>query len=177
MPPLILLAAAALQQPSPPPAPEIPPQPALTEQIAARDAELFTLLFTGPCEPQRFRALLADDLEFYHDKGGAIRGGDAFAADYARACAARQDPTAWRSRRELVRTSLHVDPVPGVGAIQAGEHLFYERHGAAGAERLAGRARFAQLWTLGPDGQWRLSRVFSYAHGPAEAPAEPPASR
>ncbi len=175
MPPPFLLAAAAALQPSPP-LPPIPPQPALTEAIAARDAELFELLFTGPCDAARFRALLADDLEFYHDRDGAVRGADAFTAGYARYCADRQDPAAWRSRRELVRGSLRVDPVPGVGAIEAGEHLFYERHGAAGTERLAGRARFAQLWVLAPDGSWRLSRVFSYAHGPADEPPPPPAA-
>lgn len=72
--------------------------------------------------------------------------------------------TTWRSRRELVRTSLHVDPVPGHGAIQTGDHLFYERHGAAGTEKLTGKAKFAMLWVLAADGQWKLSRVFSFAH-------------
>ncbi len=73
---------------------------------------------------------------------------------------------AWRSRRALVERSLVVDPVPGHGAIEAGEHLFYERR-SDGPETLAGRARFAQVWALTPDG-WRLSRVLSYAHGPAK---------
>ena len=165
MPPLFLLfAAAAAQTPAPI---AIPAQPALTEAIEARDADLFALLFTGPCDTARFRAFLAEDVEFYHDRDGLIRGADAFTAGFAQACAGRQDPTAWRSRRVLVRESLRVDPVPGVGAIEAGEHLFYERHGVNGAERLVGRARFAQLWVLGADGIWRLSRVFSYAHGPA----------
>ena len=165
MAPLILLAAAATQ---PAPAPvALPDQPALTRQIAARDAELFELLFSGPCDSARFRALLADDIEFYHDRDGAIRSADAFVAGYERSCAARQDPAAWRSRRELVPGTLRVDPIPGLGAVEAGEHLFYEREGVNGAERLAGRARFAQLWVLGPDGAWRLSRVFSFAHGPA----------
>lgn len=172
----LALLLAALAQPQPP-APAIPPQPALTLAIAARDAELFELLFTGPCDTARFRALLAEDVEFYHDKDGAVRGADAFTADYARFCAERQDPAAWRSRRALVRESLRVDPVRGVGAIEAGEHLFYERHGVNGAERLAGRARFAQLWVFGRDGSWRLSRVFSFAHGPASEPAAPPAPR
>ena len=64
--------------------------------------------------------------------------------------------------------TLTVAPVPGVGAIEAGEHLFYERQGE-GPERLAGRARFAHLWVLTPAG-WRLSRAFSYAHAAAGAP-------
>ena len=146
----------------------IPPQPALTEQIAARDAQLFTLLFEQ-CDPAAMGDLLASDFEFYHDKAGfAAKGRDSFVARYAKDCAARADPSAWRSRRELVRSSLRVDPVPGHGAIEAGEHLFFERKGVDGPEKLAGRARFAQLWVLESDGKWRLSRVLSYAHGPAK---------
>ena len=147
----------------------VPEQPALTEQIAARDAALFELMFTGPCDLAKMRSFLADDIEFYHDKGGFnARSADDFVAIFAKNCADRQDPQAWRSRRELVRETLHVDPVPGHGAIQAGEHLFFEKKGVNGEEKLAGRARFAQLWVLGPDGQWRVSRVFSFGHRPAE---------
>jgi hypothetical protein len=164
MPILLALAAAA----STPPAVSVPEQPALTEAIEARDAALFELVFTGPCDPERLRSMVADDLEFYHDKAGfAARSGDAFVAKYRGDCDARQKPNPWRSRRELVPGTLHVDPVPGWGAIETGEHLFYEREGE-GPEKLAGRARFAQLWVLGADGEWRLSRVFSYGHRPAE---------
>ena len=56
--------------------------------------------------------------------------------------------------------------MPGYGAIEDGEHVFYERRGD-GPERLVGRARFTQLWRLTPDG-WRLARVFSYAHRAVE---------
>ena len=167
MPPIALplAALAAAAQPAEP-AVALPPPEALRAEIAARDSELFELLFDR-CEPERMRALLAPDLEFYHDRQGLIRGADRFVADYARFCAERQAPGAWRSRRELMAETLVVDPVPGLGAIEAGEHVFYERQGD-GPERLAGRARFAQLWVLGPDGQWRLSRVLSYSHRPAE---------
>ena len=167
MPPFLLFAAAATGQPAPASV-TLPDQPALTQQIAARDSELFELLFSGHCDSARFRGLLADDIEFYHDKDGAIRSADAFVAGYERNCAARQDPGAWRSRRELVPGTLRVDPIPGLGAVEAGEHLFYEREGVTGTEQLAGRARFAPLWVLGPDGTWRLSRVFSFAHQAAD---------
>jgi len=166
VPVLAALAAAAQPAAEPPPMPPaIPTGEVLRAEIAARDAELFDTLFNR-CDPARMRALLADDIEFYHDRSGVTRGADAFVADYARACTERQAPDAWRSRRELVADSLVVDPVPGVGAIEAGEHLFYERRGD-GPEQLAGRARFAQLWLRAADG-WRLSRVFSYRHGAAE---------
>lgn len=147
----------------------IPAQPALSEQIARADAELFELFFTGKCDIPRFRSMLADDVEFYHDKAGFnVKSADDFVAIFAKNCRERENPAAWRSRRELVVNSLHVDPVPGWGAIEAGDHLFYERHGTAGAETLTGKAKFAMLWVLGADGKWRLSRVLSYGHAPAK---------
>ena len=144
---------------------QVPPQPELARQIEAADAALFQLFFEGKCDPARFRTMLADDIEFYHDKAGFnVRKAEDFVAMHEQGCKSREDPTTWRSRRELVRTSLHVDPVPGHGAIQTGDHLFYERHGAAGTEKLTGKAKFAMLWVLAADGQWKLSRVFSFAH-------------
>ena len=158
---MLLAFALALAAQDPPALPE---GAALTEAVRARDAELFEILFTR-CAPERMRALVTADIEFYHDRDGVVRSADAFVADYARFCRERQAPDAWRSRRELVAASLNVHPVPGYGAIEDGEHLFYERRGE-GPERLVGRARFTQLWQLTPDG-WRLARVFSYAHAAA----------
>lgn len=144
----------------------VPPEPALTEAIVARDAEFFELFFQG-CDPAKLRTMLADDVEMYHDKGGFVfRSADEMVADYAKSCEARNKPDAWRSRRELVRPSLIVNPVPGHGAMEIGDHQFYERKGD-GPEKLVGKAKFAQLWVLGADGAWRLSRIMSYSHGPA----------
>ncbi|MEK6542031.1 MAG: nuclear transport factor 2 family protein [Pseudomonadota bacterium] len=144
----------------------IPDGAALTDAIRARDAEFFDVFFDG-CEPERVRAMLTDDFEMYHDRAGVVAtSADPFVADYAVQCTARLQPDAWRSRRELVAESLLVNPVPGFGAIEQGDHLFYERRGD-GPERLAGRAHFVQLWQLTGDG-WKLARVFSYAHAAAE---------
>jgi hypothetical protein len=160
---IALLLAAVLD--ASPPAP-MPDGTDLRTSIEARDAELFQLFFTG-CDPGRLRTMLADDLEFYHDKGGFVfRNAEAMVADYAKQCAERAKPDAWRSRRELVPSSLIVDPVPGHGAMEAGDHLFYERKGD-GPERLAGKGRFAMVWKW-EAGQWKLSRVLSYAHVAAE---------
>ena len=145
--------------------PPMPEGPALRASIEKRDAELFELFFQG-CDPGKLRPMLADDVEFYHDKGGFVfRNAEAMVADYAKQCAERAKPDSWRSRRELVASSLIVDPVPGYGAMEAGDHLFYERKGD-GPEKLVGRARFAIVWKRDADG-WKLSRALSYAHAPA----------
>jgi hypothetical protein len=147
----------------------VPPQPELTEQIAKADRELFDLFFVQPCHEPSFRLLLADDVEFYHDKDGFnVKSANDFMGAYRRNCTSRADPKTWRSRRELVASTLQVDPVPGYGAMEAGDHLFYERKGVDGAEKLAGRARFAMVWVLGADGKWRLSRVLSFGHQAAK---------
>lgn len=140
----------------------IPSDPAALEQtVLTRDAALFDTMFNR-CDPAALADLVTADVEFYHDKGGAMIGRDAFVADYRKGCEARQAPDAWRSRRELVPGSARIYAIPGVGAVEEGSHLFYERQGD-GPETLVGRARFSVLWRLEGD-QWRLARAFSIDH-------------
>jgi hypothetical protein len=166
---LLPLLATAAVPPASPASVNIPDQPALTEQIRNADLALFNLYFTGKCEPNRFRAMLTPDVEFYHDKAGFnVRSAEQFVANYEEKCRSRDDPNSTRVRRELVPSSYHVDPVAAWGAIETGQHLFYEVRGENGPEHFVGKAEFAQLWVLGADGEWRLSRVFSYSHQAAK---------
>jgi Domain of unknown function (DUF4440) len=161
---LAMFAAAALATAPAPPV-TLPTAVALKQAILSRDAEFFALYFTG-CDPGRLRTMLAPDLEFYHDKGGfAFRGAEAMVADYAKTCAAKKAPDAWRSRRALVPATVRIDPIPGYGAIEDGEHYFYEGQGD-GLQKRVGYGRFTIVWVLSPDG-WRLSRCLSFAHRPA----------
>lgn len=163
-----LLANAAAQAVLPAGQVTIPPQPELTRQIEQADSAIFKLFFEGPCDVARFRSMITNDVEFYHDKGGFnVRKPEDFVAQFEDRCKQLADPTNWRQRRVLVQSSLHVDPIPGWGAMEIGDHLFYERHGVSGEEHLVGRASFAMVWVLGADGKWRVSRVLSYAHAPA----------
>jgi hypothetical protein len=160
---LALAVAIFAAAPAAPVTVTIPGGDALRSRIEQRDAELFRLEFES-CDPARLRAMVAPDVEFYHDREGVVaRSADDFMRDYAKTCEGWKAPDAWRARRELVAGTLRVDPVPGYGAIETGEHVFYERRGS-GPEKMVGRALFTHLWVLGPDGAWRLSRVFSYGH-------------
>lgn len=166
---LLLLIAAAIAAPASAPPVTIPPQPELTQQIEKADTDLFRLFFEGPCDAARFRSMITDDVEFYHDKGGFnVRKPEDFVGQFEDRCGKLADPTSWRQRRELVPGSLHVDPIPGWGAIEIGDHDFYERDGAQGEWKLVGKASFSMVWVRGPDGKWRVSRVLSYAHAPAK---------
>jgi len=143
---------------------QIPDQPELTTIIAAHDTALFTTMFDR-CDPQALADLVTEDLEFYHDKGGLTATRTAFVDGYRNSCEAAKAPDAYRSRRELVPGTMRVYAIPGVGAVEEGSHLFYERQGD-GPEKLVGRARFSVLWRLEGD-QWRLARAFSIDHAPA----------
>jgi hypothetical protein len=165
----LLLALPAQAEPMPAgqvpaqtiPAQTIPAGEALVAAIRSADTQLFDLFFTG-CDPEKLRNMVTETLEFYHDKGGVTASsGEEFVSGYAQSCEAKK-----ASRRALVPESLAVDPVPGFGAMEVGEHLFYERKGD-GPEKLVGRAGFAMVWRL--DGNiWKLHRVLSFGHKPAE---------
>ena len=143
-----------------------PAEPDLTAQIAAADTALFSLFFEG-CDPAKMATMVTDDFEMFHDKDGLVfTTGAALVAGYAKQCEAKKAPDAWRSRRELVPGTMHVEPVPGYGAIEEGDHVFYERQGN-GPEKLVGRAHFVQVWQQSPTG-WRLARVLSYSHRAVE---------
>ncbi|CUS43246.1 MAG: nuclear transport factor 2 family protein [Pseudomonadota bacterium] len=165
---LLLALAAAIATPA---AVTVPATgPALTAEIRTRDTEFFELFFTG-CDPARLATMLAPDFEMYHDRDGLVaKSAVPFIAQYGKSCAGRTLPDTWHSRRALVPGSLHVEAIPGYGAIEEGDHDFYEWKGN-GPEHKAGSAHFVQLWVKGADG-WRLSRVFSYAHRAARPSGE-----
>jgi hypothetical protein len=151
----LLLAAAT---PAPPP----PKGPALTAAISAADVDFFHRFF-NLCQPAGLDTAITPDFEFYHDKDGVVvTDGAAFVKLITEGCKAKQAPDAWRSRRELVPGTLKVWPVGTWGAIEQGEHVFYERKGD-GPEKKVGRALFTQVWEY-RDGQWKLARVLSYDH-------------
>ena len=143
----------------------IPEQPVLTEVITASDTAIFSVMF-DQCDPDALADLVTGDIEFYHDRGGLTATRAAFVDDYAKDCSGKQAADAFRSRRELVPGTLQVYPIPGIGAVEEGSHLFYERQGN-GPEHLVGRARFSILWRL-EDGHWRVARAFSIDHAEVE---------
>ncbi len=150
-----LIAALAL---SATPAPETP----LQTEVMEADARFFALFFEG-CDPSALRTMLIDDFEFFDDRGGLVAtDADGFVAQYAERCRERAAPNAWRSRREVLDDGLAVYPINKYGAVETGEHVFYERQGD-GPETKVGRARFTQMWKQ-EDGSWKLARVFSYDH-------------
>ena len=145
---------------------QVPPGTALVEAVSAADSAFFELFFEG-CDPAKLATMVTADFEFFDDRGGRVAtDGAGFVAQYRTRCEARRAPGGWRTRRVAVRDTLGIYPINNYGAVETGEHLFYESH-AGGPEAFAGRARFSQMWKL-EDGRWKLARVFSYDHTAGE---------
>jgi hypothetical protein len=138
------------------------PTQALTDEIEAVDAALFSAFFDR-CDIPALTAMLADDFEMIHDKGGRVAGSKAeMIAAFERTCSRQKTGEDYRARRELVAGSLKVYPVNNYGAIEIGEHRFYQLLPGK-PEKLVEVALFTQVWKK-DDGGWKLSRVLSYDH-------------
>lgn len=140
--------------------------------LKANDSILFGSGF-NQCDMNAFEQFLAEDLEFYHDKGGILKSKKAFIENFKNGICGSPD---YSSRRELVPGSLEVFPLAAngkiYGAIQKGVHRFYEQ--AKGKPEQAGSiAKFSHLWLL-EEGQWKLARAFSYDHQMPVSGPKPP---
>jgi len=109
------------------------------------------------CELSKIESLFTDDVEFYHEKRGQLTGRKGVMEVLSKnLCGDKNN----RVRRELVEGTLQVYAIDNYGALAIGEHRFYLTQ-AGQTERLDGIGRFANLWQR-KDGEWRMSRVFSY---------------
>jgi len=134
----------------------------LYKTLKTNDSLLFDVGF-NTCNLSAFENLLAEDLEFYHDKGGITESKKAFIETFKNGIC--KSPT-FKSRRELVAGSLEVFPLfnNGIlyGALQKGVHRFFESANGQ-PESQGSTAKFTHLW-LKEGSQWTLKRVLSYDH-------------
>ena len=122
----------------------------LAETVARLDRELFAAY--NSCDLERLGQMVADDLEFFHDKTGLAVGRQVFVE------AIRQN-ICGKTRRELVG-ELEVGRLATYGALETGRHRFtHPGH----PEMDEGEAKFLMIWQL-KDGGWKLTRVVSYEH-------------
>ena len=141
--------------------PDVAGQSTLERDILERDS-LFWLTYNR-CDLEGFSEFFAEDLEFYHDKGGLTRTSDSLVGSFARGlCATGTNQV----ERRLVAGSLGFYPIDGYGAYLRGIHTFHaleDGRETGGVEE----AQFAHLWTR-EGGRWVMSRVVSYDHHPQE---------
>jgi Domain of unknown function (DUF4440) len=123
----------------------------LTSAISALDTQLFDAYNT--CDIDKLGAMVADDLEFYHDKTGLAVGKQTFTDSIKKYICGKVT-------RELVKGSLEVYPLKDYGAVEIGVHRF---HHPGVKDDVVGEAKFIHLWQY-KDGAWKVTRVISYDH-------------
>lgn len=128
------------------------PPDELTREILRMDSAVFTAFNNRDVEG--FKNAFAEDLEFYHDKGG-LTGYD-HTVNFLKSTAAADNGL----RRTLVAGSTEVYPVPNYGAMQIGSHTFC--HPEKGKPD-CGTFRFVHIWKKTAAG-WKITRVISYDH-------------
>jgi hypothetical protein len=128
-------------------------QEELTKAITELDKQLFEAYNT--CNIDKLGTMVADDLEFYHDKTGLAVGKQVFLD-------AIKNNICGKVTRKLVPGTLEVYPLHGYGAVEIGVHRFHHPH-----DDDVGEAKFVTLWRY-KDGAWKVSRVISYDHEPAK---------
>src|SRR4051812_34506618 len=148
---LFLNAAAQSQMPS-------------TEQIIREKDSLFWTAY-NKCDTEGMHQFVADDVEFYHDKGGIQMGWAQMESTTKKNLCSNPD---WHLRREAVAKSVRIYPMESngtvYGAVISGDHKFYVTENSK-PEYATGIAKFTHLWKL-ENGQWKMKRILSYDHGP-----------
>jgi hypothetical protein len=126
------------------------------EKLFATIQSLDTRLFDAynHCDLQTFGSLLADDLEFYHDKTGLSRGRQTVVD-------AVKNNICGKVTRELVPGTLEVYPIAHYGAVEIGVHRFH--HPGHEDTEGVGEAKFIHLWQE-TNGTWKVTRVISFDH-------------
>lgn len=128
------------------------PQQDIYKEIAGLDSILFNAFNSRNIE--QFKTMFSEDLEFFHDKGGLTNYDHTI--NFLKTTAENKS----QLRRELVKESLEVYPIPGYGAMEIGEHRFC--HTENGKED-CGTFKFVHIWQ-NKNGQWKITRVVSYGH-------------
>lgn len=131
---------------------ETPAPDALAMTVARLDAALFDAY--NACDLNSLGGMVADDLEFFHDKDGLAVGKQAFIES-------TRKNICGKVRRELVPGTLEVYPLGDYGALEIGVHRFHH----PGTDDEMGQGKFVIVWHRHGDA-WTMDRTISYAHSP-----------
>lgn len=131
---------------------EEPTRAELTRQVEALDKEFFDAF--NNCKIDKIAGMVAEDLEFFHDKNGLMRSRQAFLDAVKR-------NVCGKFRREPIAGTMAVYPLEHFGAIQMGDHKFCP----TGSNRCEGKGKYVNVWQRKGE-RWEMMRVLSYEHLP-----------
>lgn len=123
--------------------------------VSALDTKLFDAY--NHCDLATMSSLIAEDLEFYHDKTGLSVGRQVFID-------AIKNNICGKVQRVLVPGTLEVYPLANYGAVEIGVHRFTHPNNP---ENGVGEGKFITVWRF-KDGAWQMTRAISYDHEPVK---------
>ena len=142
--------------PGNPPPPTAAPKPLATDELYQTVARLDTEMFAAfnAHDVDKLMAYFADNVEFYHDKGGLSNFAQT-KAGFARLFAQSPDIA-----RTLVPGTLEIYPVKEYGAMHIATQRFCH---VENGRNDCGNSKFLMVWQQ-QAGIWRITRVVSYDH-------------
>jgi ketosteroid isomerase-like protein len=123
----------------------------LYDTIAKLDSIFFDAYNNCSSMLDKYASFYAEDLEFYHDKGG-------FSSSKKDMVDATQRNICGKITRQLIKGSIEVYPIKDYGAIETGLHSFNNNQ-----EKQTGPAtvgRFTIFWRKTNEG-WKIAKVIS----------------
>jgi ketosteroid isomerase-like protein len=130
----------------------------LFKTIQSLDARFFDAY--NRCDLTTMRDMVAEDLEFYHDKTGLARGRQSLIDGV-------KNNICGKVTRELVPSSMEVYPLANYGAVEIGVHRFH--HPGREQSEPVGEAKFIHVWQ-NKNGVWLITRVISFDHQSIDKP-------
>lgn len=120
----------------------------LYNEIVKMDTEFFAAYNT--CDLEKQETFYADDIEFFHDKGGFMNSKkDIIEATKINVCG--------KVTRTLLKENLEIYPIKDYGAVQIGYHKFYNNQEPNVAQI---PVKFMIVWHL-TQGEWKVKKVIS----------------
>ncbi len=125
------------------------PSDELYDTVFALDQRFFEAYNT--CDMETQAALLAENIEFYHDQGG-------LSTSKKEILEGTKKNICGKVTRTLVPGSLEVSPIPGFGAAVVGLHKFKNKAEPVGTP--SKESRFAAIWKK-TGTTWQMTRIIS----------------
>lgn len=126
----------------------IPDDKELYETIVSMDRVFFDAY--NSCDLKKQDSIYADNIEFYHDKGGLMTSKqDIIDATEKNICD--------KVTRELVKGSIEVYPIKDYGAVEIGFHKF---HNNQEPDAPSNPSKFIIIWQ-NTNNNWQIAKVIS----------------
>ncbi|MDB5022052.1 MAG: hypothetical protein JWQ28_3179 [Pedobacter sp.] len=129
------------------PEPYVPSSEPLYETIVKLDSIYFDTYNT--CKIDKMDSLTAEDLEFYHDRGGLMTSKKEYLESIKKNICGKVT-------RKLAKGSIEVYEIPGFGAVEEGYHSFHNLVENSESHF----SKFIIIWKL-KENKWQVARVVS----------------